>query len=337
MTHLVYNRKYIFERIGIVEQDIRLAVVGTEAIGAAGLALILVDIDPAVLRAVVNLREILVTQRRETFLHHAECLLIRNILFWQFHQRNVHVVHFEFLHTEHFFAQRDIAVQDRQIFVHDRDEVIIDLLRNIARGKGGLPGGIILADTRGNDVVFDVIVVGGRNRVDMRLVSLVHIGKRGLAQVAVMAFHEGDIVSMRKVYRISIFVNYCAEGQVGIVEHFEDVVGRACHFAELGENVFLGGAEHMLLLAERIFERVAVLRQIRFCIKIAADGFLRRCEQLRGEERHSSRGLCHSAAALIVHGLVFADAVVLIFAHRGIDKGVLQLAPDGVLFGEGLV
>ena len=72
-------------------------------------------------------------------------------------------------------------MQDRQIFVHDRDEVIIDLLRNIARGKGGLPGGSILADTRGNDVVFDVIVVGGRNRVDMRLVSLVHVGKRGLA------------------------------------------------------------------------------------------------------------------------------------------------------------
>ena len=93
----------------------------------------------------------------------------------------------------------------------------------------------------------------------------------------------------------------------------------------------------MLLFAERIFERVAVLRQLRFRIKIAADGFLRCCEQLRGEEGHSSRGLCHSAAALIVHRLIFADAVVLIFAHRGVDKGVLQLAPDGVLFGEGIV
>ena len=55
MAHFVNYGKYILKGIGVVQQDIRLAVIGAEAVCAAGLALILVDVHPAVGEAFVNL------------------------------------------------------------------------------------------------------------------------------------------------------------------------------------------------------------------------------------------------------------------------------------------
>ena len=284
VSHFVHDRENIFERVRIVEQDIRLTVVGTEAVSAAGLALVFVDVDPAVLGAAVYLREIFFAERRESCLHHLQSLFIWDIFFWQLYQRNVHVIHLQFLDAEHFFAQLDILVQHRQILMHDRDQVVIDLFRDVAGGKRGLPGRVVFADARGDNVVFDIIVIGSRDRVDMRLVRFIHIGKRSLAQIAVMAFHEGDVVSVRKVYRISILVNHGAERQIRVVEHLEDVIGRAGHFTELGEDVFFGSAEHMLLFTQRVLQSVAVLRELRLGVNIAADGLFRSGEQLRREE-----------------------------------------------------
>ncbi len=135
-----YNRKYIFERIGIVEQDIRLAVVGTEAIGARWSCLDSRRHRSS--RPSCRCQPARDTRHPEAQRPSASCgvrTLIREYP-WQLHHGTYIVVHFEFLHTEHFCAARYGGAQDRQIFVHDRDEVIIDLLRNIACGKGRLAG-----------------------------------------------------------------------------------------------------------------------------------------------------------------------------------------------------
>ena len=46
MTHFVYYGKYILKCVGIVQQNIRLAVVGAEAVCSAGLSLVFVNINP---------------------------------------------------------------------------------------------------------------------------------------------------------------------------------------------------------------------------------------------------------------------------------------------------
>ena len=121
VTHLMNNRKDILQRIRVVQQNIRLAVVGAEAVSAAGFALIFVNINPAFLGAFLNLREVFCSERSKTFLHHRKCLFIRNISLRKLNKGHINIVHLEFIHAENLLAKLRIAVEHRKVFVHNGD------------------------------------------------------------------------------------------------------------------------------------------------------------------------------------------------------------------------
>ena len=87
-------------------------------------------------------------------------------------------------------------MKHRQVFVYDFDEVVVHFFRDIAAGKGSLACRAVFSDSCGNHVVLSVIVVVYRDGIDEFFISLVHIGKCSLTDVAVVAFHEGNIVSV---------------------------------------------------------------------------------------------------------------------------------------------
>ena len=121
MSHLVNNRENILQRVHVVEQNVRLAVIRTETVSAACLALIFVDINPAFLGSFLNLREIFGAERGKSFLHHRKRLFIRNITLRKFNKRHVNIVHLEFIHAENFPAKLRIAVEHRKILVYNGD------------------------------------------------------------------------------------------------------------------------------------------------------------------------------------------------------------------------
>ena len=63
MPHFVDDGEDVFQRVGVVEQDIRIAVVASEAVGAAGLALVFVHVDPALFDSLVHLGKMWIRDR----------------------------------------------------------------------------------------------------------------------------------------------------------------------------------------------------------------------------------------------------------------------------------
>ena len=119
MTHFVYYGKYILKCVGIVQKDIRLAVIRTEAVGTAGFALVFVNINPAFLSAAVNLCQIFIAERCKSLLHHFQRFFVWYISFRKLHKRNIDIVHFKFIYTENFLAKGDIPVENRKIFMYN--------------------------------------------------------------------------------------------------------------------------------------------------------------------------------------------------------------------------
>ena len=116
--HFVNQGEDIFQGIGIVEQNIRHAVVRAETIRSAGLSLVFIYIHPTCGYAFSYLADIFFSQRRQPFGHDFHCLVESYNLFRKLHERNVDVIHFELVYSQNFLAQLHIFVDCRQIFSH---------------------------------------------------------------------------------------------------------------------------------------------------------------------------------------------------------------------------
>ena len=140
VTHLMDNCKYIFQRIRVVEKDVRVAVVASETVGTARLAFVLVDIDPSLADAFVHLVYVVFAERLKRLAHYVETffegyLPVRNPDEW-----NVHVVHVHFVQSQKLLTQLDVPVHRREVLVYDADQIVVYGTRNVVAGEGGFPG-----------------------------------------------------------------------------------------------------------------------------------------------------------------------------------------------------
>ena len=330
MTHFVHDGENIFQRIAVVQKHIRLAVVGTEAVCAGRLSLIFIDIQPAFIYSFLQLGYILFAKRSQTGFHDLNRLFIWNLFLRQFHQRNIYVVHFQFVHAENSFAKQDVAVKVRQIFVHHGDQVVVDIFRNVAAGQGRLTGRTVSPDPCSDHICFYVIIVVGGEGIDQSLVGFIHVGKSRFADFTVMAFHEGDIVAVGQGNRIAIFICNGSEGHIRIIQHGENVIGGSGDFAHLRQNVFFCSGQDMSFFTQCIFQHELIGFQVRFFRDIRQNPLFRRFQQFRGEEGHGSADFRDDRIAFVIHGLIFGFPVIFVFFHMGIDKGMLQLQPYGI-------
>ena len=135
VTHFVDYREYILERVSIVQEDVRVAVIAAEAVCSARLASVFVHVYPALRDAFVHIGNVFAAERCEGCAHHVECFFVRYIVFRELDERHVHVVHVHFVKTEHFLAECHVSVEHRQVFVDYCNEVVVYFAGYIVSGK----------------------------------------------------------------------------------------------------------------------------------------------------------------------------------------------------------
>lgn len=71
MTHFMGEREHVLQRVGVIHQHEGMRTVGPGGVGARGLALVLVHVDPSAVEAVVQITHVFRAERAQRFFHHA--------------------------------------------------------------------------------------------------------------------------------------------------------------------------------------------------------------------------------------------------------------------------
>ena len=135
MSHFMGKCKHMIEASVVIQQYIRMCAVSAPGIGAASLALIFIDINPATGKSFFQNLRIFLSKRSKTFFYNLLCLLKRIFFLCLFHKRNVHIVHMQFIHTHNFLSQIYILIHFRQIFMYRLNQSVVHFKRNVAVRK----------------------------------------------------------------------------------------------------------------------------------------------------------------------------------------------------------
>ncbi len=153
-------------------------------------------------------------------------------------KRRIQIVHMHFIKLQHFFAQSNIPLQQTEISVHRLHELVVHFFRNVVCRKGSFTRRMVMADLRYNIVLFHLAAERARKRVGEFFVGRVQFLECLFAHAAVFAFQQACKAAVRDLHFIAVFIDYCRELKVCIVEHAESGAGSIQHFRNLCEQCF---------------------------------------------------------------------------------------------------
>ena len=322
MTHLMGQRKLAVQRAGIVQQHIRMHG-RTGGIGAAALALILVDVNPTVIKALFQDGAIILSQRSQGLIHCLLCLLIGNVLVHIRQQRGVNVVEVQLLHTQQLFAKPDIAVHTGKLFMNRFNEVIIDGHRHIGAVQRRFQRGIVFS---GIGVEFQLLILpiqNGSRRVLKCGKAIVKIFIGAFPQRPVRAFFQLNEGTLGQWMGIAFGIHRVPEGQVRVRQSGVHRVRGLRHFPRGCQQLFLGGRQSMGLSPAQIGQIAAVTLQLRALGVELVQGFLGKRHDFRRVKAAGGAQLHHGAHKPALHSLGSGISGVLIrLAHTVVSQAL---------------
>ena len=141
----------------VVEQHIGVTQ-GAGGVGAGPLAHVLVHVDPAVVKALLDDGAVGVAHGGQGLIDGVLGLLVGDDLVRAGHHGGVDVVHVELVHPQQLLAQTDIAVHFVHVLV---DEVVVHLGGHPGAGHGGGQGAVVLP---GGGEELQLLDLGGEHR-----------------------------------------------------------------------------------------------------------------------------------------------------------------------------
>ena len=307
--------KDVVQCLFVVEQHKRVHSVGAPGVRAGGLALVFVDINPAVGKGVLEVLNILFTQGLEVLNHDLAGGFIIHAHVHIGHNRDIDIIEMQLVHTQRLLAQRQIAVHGGQVTVHRLDQRVIDAFGNLVFKQAHLPRAGITARPCKEGVLLDRSGVGRGNGVG-KLVILFVIGFVSItAHAAILALQQRDESAAGQGHGLAVLALDLTEGKVRIGEHGIDGVGRAGHLACLSQQLFLFRRKRMRFQAQHAFQLAAIALQLRQFGKELFHLLMTDADQFRIEERGGGHQLHQQRLCAIRQRLIGGVAVVLIAAH----------------------
>ena len=300
-------------------------------VGAAPLAHVLPDVDPAVVEAFLQKVGVVLAQDGQGLQHRLLGGLIGDDAVGVRHDGGVDIVHVELVHAQALLPQGHVAVHLVQVVVDGGDEIMVNLGRHLGGVQGGRQGALIAPGVGEELQGLELGVQGGGEGV-LALVHPAVVGlEGGLAQGPVAAHQHGDVGGVRQGALPALAVHHGGEGQVGIPEGGADPVGGIRHLPGGGQQLLALGGEDVGLPAADLIEGALVAQQLRLrgveeVEGVVVDGHdLRRCEGAGAEDGHIG---AHGLAPEVLIGAV---AGVLIALAAGIGVEAAQPLLDLVL------
>ena len=144
----------------------------------APLPLVLIDIDPAVLKAFLYRCNVVLTKRCERLKHRLLRLIIGNLFGCIRDHRRVDVIHVKFVHPEALLAQLYIAVHLVHVGIYGLHQIAVNLRRHIVRIDCRFQRRRIISRLRIENLLLYLSVVKSGNRSGKLFVDAVKSFKR---------------------------------------------------------------------------------------------------------------------------------------------------------------
>ena len=133
-------------------------------------------------------------------------------------------------------------------------QVIVNAGGNVVLKECGLQRRPVFAGASVEDVGLHLGGIASCYCVALRLVYLVVLVKGALTQVAVGRQDKAQIAALAELGFLTVFVNQVTELQIGVVQHVENLRWTRRDLAGRRQQRLFLCAEHMVLLAEEVFQ-----------------------------------------------------------------------------------
>jgi hypothetical protein len=125
VAHLVGQGEHAVQIVLVVQEHIGVGPGRAGGIGAAALAGVFINVDPAVVKALAQKRRVVLAQHAQGLQHGLLGLLKGDLPGGVGHDGHIDVGHVQLVRAQQLFAQGDIAVHLVQVGVHGVDEVFV--------------------------------------------------------------------------------------------------------------------------------------------------------------------------------------------------------------------
>ena len=236
-------------------------MIGTRTEGAAALAAVWIDIDPAGIEAPADDPAVVFSQGPDRLQDHLLRLLIGVVPAAAAGQGCIEVIVVELIQAQDLPAQLGIAVHGGQVGADRPDQGVVNLRRNILSGHGHSPGALVAAHLCLRRRSLDGTCVSGRKGVDMLTVALIKAAEGILPQGPVRAGLQQDEIGTCQLMFLSLRVFDGIKDQVRVLQIVGDLAGRREDLAEAGQQSLLLLRQGMRLLPQQFFHHKMIGRQ----------------------------------------------------------------------------
>ena len=291
VTHFVSQSELAVQSTGVVEQH-KGVHIRTRRISAAALALVLVYVNPAIVKALFQNPAVVLSQGRQSVENGLLGFLKGYMPVGGGHQRRVNVIEMELVHPQQLLAQPDIAVHGGQLLVNGFNEIFVDGHRHIASVQGSFQGRAIVSGLAEEFQLLVLTVQHGGGGVAHARKSIVEIFVGTFPQYPVGAFFQQHEGTLGQGMTVSLAVYRIRKFQVGIRQSAVGSIRQLGHFLGGSQQLFLLGRQGVGLSPAQIGQIPAIPLQLgnvpveAFQRLIGNGHDLRGVKAARGVQRH---------------------------------------------------
>ena len=323
VTHLVRQREFAVKGVLVVQQHIGVYS-RAGGICAAALPLVLVNVYPAVLNTLAEYRTVVLAHRRQGVVDLLLCLLERDLHLNVADDGSIQVVGMQLVNAQQLLAELHILVHVVHVLVDCLNKLLVNLHRNLVAVERCLERAVVLPRP---GTERQALHLGSQNRrrgIPEVLIYSVQALKRRFAQLPVVGVHERNVASVSYLVLVPVLVGGVREFQVGVVEHREDIVRGACHFAGQRHDTLLRLGENMRAFAAHSVNAQAVKLHFRLLPEETLHGVVIYREYLGGHERCGAGNANKQHFQTADHVLVLRVPGILVVPALGVVNKTLQ-------------
>ena len=235
MSHFVSQREHIVQIFLIIQQYIRMRPISSPGIRASPFPFVFIDINPAVGKSLLQKLHIIVSQNGQTFLHDLLCLRKGNILAGGFGQRNIDIIHVQFLHLQRPLPETHIAVHQVQMVMNRLDQLGVYAGGDIPSVQRHFQTGRIFPHSGRKNVSCQISSIYCCQRILKFPVSSQKHPEGLFSHLPVLIFQESYVISLGQYLLVSVH-SQLAELQIRILKHGKYVFRRPGHFSRHGKD-----------------------------------------------------------------------------------------------------
>ena len=314
-----------------IQQHIGMAAIDAPRVCAAALSLVLVDVHPAVLKALPQDFPVLLPQRGQALGHNGLGLLVGVGPVKFRHHGHVQVVHVDVVQAQGLLAHLDVAVQQRQVLPDCGHQVVVDQLRHLVLRQGVLAAGSVIPGLGVEHRLLDICGKCSRQGIAKLPVHAVQAQERVPADSAVLVLHQGNVIAVGNRHLLTVLTGDGGELHIRVVEHVENLGSSLSGVVGLGQKLFHGTGQRMLPLPQNPFHQAAVQTDSIFRLHVGGQQGRIHFQDFRHNEGRALRGLKGQGLDPPEHVLVGLFGRVLVGAHPGVHVKALDIQRNPVV------